>query len=117
MKVREIELKMNRNLMAVGCDVRTCVLSVYYIDTGYSTLKGRTTKSKPFPPLQQAPQTLRGVTAEHMHAEILFVKKKPFLMSLELQVKVNTHSGAWFCASRLVFNVKITTTTWTNKCT
>jgi hypothetical protein len=26
MKVREIELKMNRNLMAVGCDVGTCVL-------------------------------------------------------------------------------------------
>ena len=36
MKVREIELKMNRNLMAVECDVRTCVLSVYYIDTVYN---------------------------------------------------------------------------------
>jgi hypothetical protein len=36
MKMREIELKMNRNLMAVGCDVRTCVLSVYYIDTVYN---------------------------------------------------------------------------------
>jgi hypothetical protein len=36
MKVREIELKMNRNLMAVGCNVRTCVLSVYYIDTVYN---------------------------------------------------------------------------------
>jgi ribosomal protein L17 len=39
MKVREIELKMNRNLMAVGCDVRTCVLSVYYIDTVYNKAK------------------------------------------------------------------------------
>ena len=36
MKVREIDLKMNRNLMAVGCNVRTCVLSVYYIDTVYN---------------------------------------------------------------------------------
>ena len=35
MKVREIDLKMNRNLMAVRCDVRTCVLSVYYIDKVY----------------------------------------------------------------------------------
>ena len=33
MKVREIELQMNRNLMAVECDVRTCVLSVYCKDT------------------------------------------------------------------------------------
>ena len=31
MKVREIELQMNRNLMALNCDVRTCVLSVYNI--------------------------------------------------------------------------------------
>ena len=37
-KVRERELKMNRNLMDVGCDVRTCVLSVYYIDTVYNNI-------------------------------------------------------------------------------
>jgi hypothetical protein len=38
MKVSEIELQMNRNLMAVECDVRTCVLSVYYIDTVYNNI-------------------------------------------------------------------------------
>ena len=37
MKVRERELQMNRNLMAVKCDVRTCVLSVYYMDTVYNS--------------------------------------------------------------------------------
>jgi hypothetical protein len=39
MKVSEIELQMNRNLMAAECDVRTCVLSVYYIDTVYNQLE------------------------------------------------------------------------------
>jgi hypothetical protein len=39
MKVREIELKMIRNLMAVECDVRMCVSLVYYIDRVYNIVE------------------------------------------------------------------------------
>ena len=54
MKVREIELPMNRNLMAVECDLSTCVLSVYYIDTVYNNvddqLEADLEESAPQPP-------------------------------------------------------------------
>ena len=39
MTVREIELQMNRNLIAADCDAHTCVLTVYYTDTVNNTLK------------------------------------------------------------------------------
>ena len=44
-------------------------------------LKGRTVRARPFPPPQLAP-SLRSLSAQHMHCDIMFVNKQPFLVSI-----------------------------------
>ena len=44
-------------------------------------LKGRTVRARPFPPPQLAP-SLRSLSAQHMHCDIMFVNKHPFLVSI-----------------------------------
>ena len=44
-------------------------------------LKGRTVRARPSPPPQLAP-SLRSLSAQHMHCDIMFVNKQPFLVSI-----------------------------------
>ena len=44
-------------------------------------LKGRTVRARPSPPPQLSP-SLRSLSAQHMHCDIMFVNKQPFLVSI-----------------------------------
>ena len=44
-------------------------------------LKGRTVRARPSPPPQLSP-SLRSLSVQHMHCDIMFVNKQPFLVSI-----------------------------------
>jgi Reverse transcriptase (RNA-dependent DNA polymerase) len=67
----------------LNCDILPADVTRATIIWGPSTaaLKGRTTCQRPLPP-PQAPLTSRAFDDQHMHCDLMFVNKQPFLVSI-----------------------------------
>jgi Zinc knuckle len=67
----------------LNCDILPADVRRATIIWGPSTaaLKGRTTRQRPLPP-PQAPLMIRAFNDQHMHCDLMFVNKQPFLVSI-----------------------------------